>query len=59
MMLMQEASVSNGERMRPGNDVDTKASVSNGERMRPGNLDSVNRERMRPGNDVDARGFSI
>ena len=24
MMLMQEASVSNGERMRPGNDVDTR-----------------------------------
>ena len=33
MMLMQEASVSNRERMRPGNDVD----ASNGERMRPGN----------------------
>ena len=43
---MQEASVSNGERMRPGNDVDEEASVSNG-------------ERMRPGNDVDARGFSV
>ena len=24
MMLMQEASVSNGERMRPGNDVDAR-----------------------------------
>ena len=46
MMLMQEASVSNGERMRPGNDVIQEASVSNG-------------ERMRPGNDVDARGFSV
>ena len=46
MMLLQEASVSNGERMRPGNDVILEASVSNG-------------ERMRPGNDVDARGFSI
>ena len=45
-MLIQEASVSNGERMRPGNDVIQEASVSNG-------------ERMRPGNDVDARGFSI
>ena len=38
--------MSNGERMRPGNDVILEASVSN-------------RERMRPGNDVDARGFSI
>ena len=46
MMLMQEALVSNGERMRPGNDVMQVASVSNG-------------ERMRPGNDVDARGFSV
>ena len=46
MMLMQEASVSNGERMRPGNDLMQEASGSNG-------------ERMRPGNDVDARGFRI
>ena len=46
MMLMQEASVSNGERMRPGNDLMQEASGSNG-------------ERMRPGNDVDARGFSV
>ena len=46
MMLMQEASVSNGERMRPGNDVDARGYISNG-------------ERMRPGNDVDVRGFSV
>ena len=45
-MLIHQASVSNGERMRPGNDVILEASVSN-------------RERMRPGNDVDARGFSV
>ena len=47
-MLIQEASVSNGERMRPGKRMMLmqEASVSNG-------------ERMRPGNDVDARGFSI